>query len=57
MDVTLTKDADKTLCEIYVAYLNRRSDGVPKSVAKDFLGQRSMARPRLDNTGRARVLS
>lgn len=36
MDVTLTKDADKTLCEIYAAYLNRRDDGTPKNVAKDF---------------------
>lgn len=36
MDVQLTKDADKTLCEIYAAYLNRRSTGDPKRVAKDF---------------------
>ena len=36
MEIKLTKDADKTLCEIYAVYLNRRADGVPKRVAKDF---------------------
>jgi len=36
MSVQLTKDADKTLCEIYAAYLNRRANGEPKRAAKDF---------------------
>lgn len=39
MDIQLTKDADKTLCEIYVNYLNRRADGIPKKVAKEFLNK------------------
>lgn len=34
--VKLTKDADKTICEIYAQYLNRRDDGATKRVAKDF---------------------
>jgi hypothetical protein len=36
LDVKLTKDADKMLCEIYAAYLNRRSTGDSKSSAIDF---------------------
>ena len=36
MSVQLTKDADKTLCEIYAAYLNRRANGESKRAAKDF---------------------
>lgn len=36
MDVKLTKDADRMICEIYATYLERRSSGEPKSVAVDF---------------------
>lgn len=36
MGIELTKDADKMLCEVYAAYLDRRSEGIPKRSAKDF---------------------
>ncbi len=36
MNVTLTKDADKTLCLIYKEYLSRRKNGVSKSDAIEF---------------------
>lgn len=36
MDIQITKDADKMICQIYSAYLQRRSDGKTKSAAKDF---------------------
>lgn len=36
MNFALTKDADKTLCEIYTHYLNRRDDGIDRKTAKDF---------------------
>lgn len=39
MSVKLTKDADKMICEIYAAYMKRRTDGVPKRAAKDFADQ------------------
>ena len=39
VDVKLTKDADKMLCEIYAAYIKRRADGTPKRAAKDFANQ------------------
>lgn len=45
MDIQLTKDADKTLCEIYVNYLNRRADGIPKKVAKEFLNENEWPDP------------
>lgn len=41
MSVELTKDADKMICEIYTAYTKRRSDGMPKRVAKDFADQKN----------------
>lgn len=37
MDVVLTKDADKMLCEIYAVYLERRAEGRSKKAAKEFL--------------------
>lgn len=40
MDVKLTKDADKMLCEIYAAYMKRRAGGTPKRAAKDFADQK-----------------
>jgi hypothetical protein len=36
MDIQLTKDTDKTLCEIYLEYLKRISNGSTKRAAKDF---------------------
>lgn len=39
MDKFLTKDADKMLCEIYAAYLERRKSGVPKALSKSFYDQ------------------
>ncbi len=39
LNVKLTKDADKILCEIYAAYIKRRADGTPKRAAKDFADQ------------------
>lgn len=39
MSVELTKDADKMICQIYAAYMRRRTDGVPKRAAKDFADQ------------------
>lgn len=39
MNIELTKDADKMICEIYAAYMKRRADGLPKRAAKDFADQ------------------
>lgn len=39
MDKLLTKDADKMLCEIYAAYLERRKSGISKALAKSFFDQ------------------
>ena len=39
MDKLLTKDADKMLCEIYAAYLERRKSGVSKALSKSFYDQ------------------
>lgn len=39
MDMKLTKDADKMLCEIYAAYLERRERGATKQQARDFLAK------------------
>lgn len=36
VSVQLTKDADKMICEIYAAYLNRRSTGASKQDAANF---------------------
>ena len=36
MEILLTKDSEKALCEIYAVYLERRAAGVSKSAAKDF---------------------
>lgn len=41
MDKSLTKDADKMLCEIYAAYLERRNSGVSKPLSKSFFDQNS----------------
>lgn len=45
MEIKLTKDADKTLCEIYAAYLERRSSGLSKGSAKDFAEKRDWPDP------------
>lgn len=39
MNIELTKDADKMICEIYAAFMKRRADGLPKRAAKDFADQ------------------
>lgn len=39
MDISLTKDADKMLCEIYAVYMQRRKSDVPKAQAKSFYSQ------------------
>lgn len=39
MNIELTKDADKMICEIYAAYMKRRAEGLPKRAAKDFVDQ------------------
>lgn len=36
MDVMLTKEADALICLLYKAYLERRSNGVARSVARSF---------------------
>lgn len=36
MEITITKDTEKALCEIYAAYLNRRADGFSRNSAKSF---------------------
>lgn len=36
LDIVLTKDADKMICTIYKAYLERRKSGVSKNQAKYF---------------------
>lgn len=36
MSIELTKEADKMICEIYAAYLDRRSTGVSKQDAVNF---------------------
>lgn len=41
MDIKLTKDADKMICEIYAAYLERRKSGMSKGPAKDFADQKN----------------
>ena len=36
MDITLTKDTEKLLCEVYKQYLERRKSGMAKRSARDF---------------------
>lgn len=36
VEIKLTKEADKLICEIYASYLERRKSGLDKRQAKDF---------------------
>lgn len=39
MNVMISKDADKLLCEIYAVYQNRRDNGESKKSAMEFLDE------------------